>query len=133
MEKIMIVDDEPVIREFLQDYLSMKGYDTATAANGAEALSAIDAFSADIILLDLNMPVMNGFSFLEALSQKKVLCHVIVMSTLNDRYTRNLVMRLGADAYLNKPFDFRQLDRLIEKKTDAAPPANPESTPCVRM
>ncbi|MCX5828101.1 MAG: response regulator [Deltaproteobacteria bacterium] len=115
MNRIMIVDDEPTLRELLQEYLTMIGYETTTAANGAEALSLIDAFTPDLVLLDLNMPIMDGFSFLGELSRRGAMCRVIIMSSHTDLFSKNAALRLGASDYLTKPFYLFQLDGIFEE------------------
>lgn len=107
--RVMVVDDEPAIRHAVEAVLVEEGFEVATAPNGAEALETLDSARPDAILLDLRMPIMDGYAFLAA-HQKRPAPRppVIICSTASD--AAQLVNR-GAAGYLRKPFD---IDELIE-------------------
>jgi CheY-like chemotaxis protein len=114
-EDILIVEDDPDLREVLDITLQAEGYAVATASDGAEALarlqSRVDKTRPRLILLDLRMPVMNGWQFRERQRQDPELAEipVVVLSAALDLPVR--ASDLKADAYLPKPV---ALDRLLE-------------------
>src|SRR5262245_42043017 len=111
--RVLVVDDEPAIRHAVEPALVDEGFAVATAADGAAALTLLDAFRPDAILLDLRMPIMDGYAFLAAYRTRPgPRAAVIVCST-----AANSVGPLaqGAAAYLRKPFDIDDLIGLIER------------------
>lgn len=105
--KILIVDDEPFNVDFLEQELEDLGYDTISASNGQEALDTIDADPPDLILLDIMMPVMDGFGVLARLRDNRRWRDIptIVISALNDLDSIVRGIELGAIDYLSKPFN----------------------------
>lgn len=116
-KQILIVDDSALIRRLLKNELSKEGYQIATAENGEDALVKIRAAKPDLILSDIDMPVMNGFRFCEAVHNDPALKTIpfIVMSTNSDRGHMQRMLQQGAQAYLVKPFNTDQLIILIDK------------------
>jgi len=107
--RVMVVDDEPAIRHAVEAVLVEEGFEVATAPNGAVALEVLDVAQPDAILLDLRMPVMDGYQFLAAHRQRPdPKPPVIICSTAPD--AARLVDQ-GAAGYLRKPFD---IDELID-------------------
>jgi two-component system, chemotaxis family, chemotaxis protein CheY len=114
--RVMVVDDEPAIRHAVEAVLVEEGFEVDTAPNGAVALEALDSARPDAILLDLRMPVMDGYAFLDAHQRRPApRAPVIVCSTAPD--AARLVNK-GAAGYLRKPFD---IDELIETINRFAP------------
>jgi CheY-like chemotaxis protein/class 3 adenylate cyclase len=105
--KILIVDDEPFNISVLEQELDDLEYDTASAANGQEALEQVTAESPDLVLLDIMMPVMDGFAVLEQLKASRATrdIPVIVISANNDMPSVVRGIKQGAEDYLPKPFD----------------------------
>ena len=105
--KILIVDDEPYNVDYLEQELEDLDYATISAANGREALGLITTDSPDVILLDIMMPVMDGFEVLSRLKADETWRHipVVVISALNDMESIVKGIELGAEDYLPKPFD----------------------------
>jgi len=100
----LVVEDSPTMRQLIALALRrIPALGFAEAANGAEALSLLGSRSFDVILLDINMPVMNGFAFLEQLAQMKTRPPVIIISTESARDDIDRAMSLGAVAYVTKP------------------------------
>ncbi|MCG8686248.1 MAG: response regulator [Desulfobacterales bacterium] len=114
---IMIVDDSIVIRHLVNTELSKAGYRIIRASNGAEALAKLEFHTPDLILSDIDMPVMNGFEFCEAVQKDERFSSIpfIVMSSNSDRGHMQRMLRRGAQAYLVKPFNIDQLTILVDK------------------
>ena len=97
--RVLIVDDEPHVRELLREFLTGLGYDVATAATGLDALDAVPDFRPDVIVLDMLMPLLSGKDVLGALRRTGSTAPVILISG-NDDSTNE-----GFFAVLTKPFD----------------------------
>ncbi len=103
--RIMIVDDDEIHRELLTDYLELAGYTTFEAGNGAEALDRIGLIAPDLVLLDVQMPELDGFETLRRLRQRREYSDLPVVF-LTSHSSEHLTIRgleLGAEDYLNKP------------------------------
>jgi len=103
--KVLIVDDEPDVLLLLRVNLEAAGYDTVLAADGETALDRIDDADPDVVLLDIMMPVMDGWGVLRALSDRDTAPRVVVVSAKSS--DRDIVRALtsGALDYVTKPFD----------------------------
>ncbi|RMH66105.1 MAG: response regulator [Calditrichaeota bacterium] len=114
MKKILIVDDEPFVQEMLSDFLQMIGYDTCTALNGKEGLEKVKSEKPDLILVDLEMPVMNGVAFCEALFEKHPDYPVFIVSAWLNKYDPQALLSMGVREILQKPIAFDDLKEAIE-------------------
>ena len=105
MSKVLIVDDEPDVLLLLRVNLEAAGYQTVLAADGETALERIDDGEPDVVLLDIMMPVMDGWGVLRALSERDSRPRVVVVSAKSS--DRDIVRALtsGALDYVTKPFD----------------------------
>lgn len=114
---IMIVDDSAMIRHLVKTELSKSGYSILTADNGADALSKLETLRPDLILSDIDMPVMNGFEFCEAIQGDDRFKSIpfIVMSANSDRGHMQRMLKRGAQAYLVKPFNMDEVSILVDK------------------
>ncbi|MCM1144889.1 MAG: response regulator transcription factor [Blautia sp.] len=101
--KILIADDEAEIRELLRLYLEKDGYEVLEAANGAEALSALQREAVDLIVLDIMMPGIDGYRVLQNIREKNNI-PVIMLSAKGSDSDKILGLDLGADDYITKPF-----------------------------
>ena len=111
-KRILIVDDEPLITEVLSEHF--KGdYEVETALNGTDALTAIVRQRPDIVLLDINMPRMNGVEVLRDIKQIDETIAVIMVTANEQISLAAEALKSGAFGYVPKPFDFRYLDHMV--------------------
>ena len=124
---ILVVDDDPQIRRVLQATLSGNGYDVIEAKNGKEAISAVLRERPDLILLDVNMPGMNGF---EACSKIRVSFGgpIIIVTVRNEEQDKVLAFDSGADDYVVKPFGVSELLARIRAALRRSFPDQPRPT-----
>ena len=109
--RILVVDDDPIQREFSQVYLSGPSSTVETACDGAEALKMLRAAAFDIIMLDIDMPVMNGFETLAEIRADPILSGLpVVMVTGNeDIVSIDRAFDIGATSFITKPVNWRLL------------------------
>jgi len=114
--KILIVDDEPFNVDYLEQALADLGYDTISATNGQEALAKVAADAPDLILLDVMMPVMDGFTVCRLLKEQDEtrLIPIVIMTALDAQADRITGIQAGADDFLTKPVDEAELVARIE-------------------
>lgn len=110
---ILVCDDEADIREMLNEYLTLKGYTVIEAQNAADLREKLDFAAVDLILLDINMPGEDGLSVLRSLSGKAAPA-VIMLTAAGDVVDRIIGLEFGADDYLGKPVDLRELEARIK-------------------
>jgi CheY-like chemotaxis protein len=111
--RVLVVDDDESIRELVEMALSSEGHHVTTASNGAAALEAIAISPPDVILLDMKMPVMDGWAFARA--YRAAPGHhapIVVVTAARDAASR--AAEVAADGHLPKPFDLDQLFRVVE-------------------
>ncbi|MGB9600744.1 MAG: sigma-54-dependent transcriptional regulator, partial [Myxococcota bacterium] len=117
--KILIVDDEPVIRDILTEFLSLEGYEIETAQDGVEAREKILSGKYNIVLSDLKMPNLDGMQLLQFISDRRLPVVPIIMTGYGTIETAIDAMKAGAYDYILKPFRMedilRILDRAIER------------------
>ena len=108
MQRVLVVDDEPRIREVVEKYLTREGFQVATANDGEAALATYHAHKPDLIVLDLMLPKMDG---LEVFRRLRALTAIpVIMLTAKGEETDRIVgLELGADDYITKPFSPREL------------------------
>src|SRR5438309_1541428 len=109
--KGLVVDDVAANRELIQGHLDDLGYEVREARDGIEALEAVAAEEPDLILLDIDMPRLDGIAVCEQLKAHPMrrLIPIVILTASNDRETRLRGIAAGADDYLNKPFDSNEL------------------------
>ena len=116
MKKILIVDDDSILRNVLQKSLELKGYQVVSVDSGKSALTQFNQDVPDIIISDVSMPEMNGFEFCRQLRSQPSgkLIPFIFLSAKNDLDDRIQGHTIGADSYLTKPFEMKELLANIE-------------------
>lgn len=131
MSGIVIIDDEPHICEALQDSLQADGYDVIVAHDGRTALAliALEAQRGPItgVILDMEMPVIDGIEVLRRLRRQYPDLPILMISAHHDRKMSDEVMRSGANAYLAKPFDRKQLVQLCGRLFRSGPLIDPKT------
>jgi DNA-binding response OmpR family regulator len=110
---ILVVDDDPEILAMLRDFLESEGLPVRTAANGAEALEALDEVTPALILLDMRMPVLDGWAFAERFHERALTYPIVVMTAAES--ARRWAEEIGATDYIAKPFDVNELLETIER------------------
>jgi CheY-like chemotaxis protein/DNA-binding CsgD family transcriptional regulator len=122
---VLVVDDDPSLTALLADHLAAAGHRVRTAADGHEALVAIGEARPDVIVLDVRMPVLDGWGVLEALSEEPTTAALPVVVLTGSASEEDLIRAhlSGAVAYLNKPFE---IATLLEAVTRAVAPLTPE-------
>jgi len=111
--RILVVDDEAPVREVLTEYFVTEGYAVEEATNGAEALTAIRGGRADLVLLDVRMPGLDGVQVLRRIRELDQNVPVIMVTANEDVGLAKETLKLGAFDYVAKPFDFDYLDRAV--------------------
>ena len=107
--KILVVDDEPGMRDMLVDALTLAGHQARAAIDGFDALKTIRAERFDLIISDVNMPRMNGFDLLQDLREHGDNTPVILLTARADRGDVTTGLKYGADDYVTKPFGLEEL------------------------
>jgi DNA-binding response OmpR family regulator len=109
MTRILVVDDEPHIVEVVRAYLVREGYEVATAADGETALEAVQADAPDLVVLDVMLPRRSGFDVLRQIRAEGSTTPVIMLTARDDLVDRVAGLEIGADDYVTKPFEPREL------------------------
>ena len=121
--KVLIVEDDKNISDLLQLYLQKEGYTVVAAADGGDGLSKFRAESPDLVLLDLMMPVMDGWAVCKAIRAESK-TPVIMLTAKGETDDKVLGLKTGADDYITKPFEMKEVLARIEavlRRADRAP------------
>ena len=116
MTRVLVIDDEPAIADVLRMLLEFRGHEVLTADDGSRGFATAQRQSPDVIVLDLMMPVMDGFTALEALrsDERTAEIPVVILSALGAAEVRQRCRDLGARAFLQKPYNPEDLLRAVE-------------------
>ena len=107
--KILIVEDEEIIRLGLQDNFEMEGYTVETAVDGEDAIEKADSFLPHLILLDLMIPKKSGFEVCRYIRKKHPECYIIMLTAKTEETSKVAGLEMGADDYVTKPFSILEL------------------------
>lgn len=126
---VLIVDDSPAMRSFVKRVLTLSGFEMGAcleAGNGSEALELLRKEWVDIILTDINMPVMNGQEFVRNLTAREEFRSIPVLVISTDRTEDRIreMISLGARGYITKPFQPEELREELEKVLEVSHAAN---------
>jgi DNA-binding response OmpR family regulator len=119
--QILVIDDEDTVRRLIRRTLEEKGYSVVTAADGNEGLAKLDQGGIDLVLLDINMPGLDGFQVLELIRRRSDL-PVIMLTGMDKMSTLRETLDIGADDYITKPFSPLELVARIKAKLRRAKP-----------
>ena len=108
-DKIMVVDDDPRLRELLEHYLSQQGFDVRTAENAEELYRLLPKSAVDLLVLDVMMPGDSGLDICRRLRANKETTPIIMLTAKSEELDRITGLEVGADDYLTKPFNPREL------------------------
>ena len=106
---IMIVDDEPGVRALLNDTLRIAGFETVEATDGMSALTLLRTHKPALLVIDINMPLMDGFELVERLRSSNDLTPVLMLTACEDKADITRSLKIGADDYVVKPFGIEEL------------------------
>lgn len=109
MAKILVTDDEQKIREMIRKYAEFEGFTVEEAKDGFDAVSKADQDNFDLIVMDVMMPGLDGFSAVKEIKKKKPNIPVIMLSALGEEYDKIHGFDLGVDDYVVKPFSTKEL------------------------
>ena len=126
MAKILIVDDEPRIRELIREHLQYSGYVCEEAGDGSAALSLLSGGGFDLVILDLMMPFMDGMTCLREMRSRKMTTPVIMLTARGEEYDKLTGLESGADDYVVKPFSPRELVARVKAVLARTLPKEPE-------
>jgi CheY-like chemotaxis protein len=115
---ILVIDDDPSILATVSEILEEEGYSVVTATNGLEGLRAIERLRPAVILLDMRMPVLDGWGFARKLKERGIKLPILVITAAQD--AGRWATEVGANGYLAKPFDLLELVTAVEKLAQAA-------------
>ncbi len=106
-QPVLVVEDDPYLLGLIVDVLTIEGYNVVGAKNGAEALKAVSAARPSVVLLDMQMPVLNGWEFVEQVRLSGLDFPIVVMTAAHN--ASSWAADLGAADFLGKPFDLDEL------------------------
>ncbi len=122
---ILIVDDEPSMRRYLQTVLELDSYRVTTADSGEEAVEQVQKQAPDLVLLDMVMPGADGLETLQRIREVRPSTKVVMLSCVRDTRKVAQAMRLGAQDYLSKPVQKEEMDEVLRFCLENADPAGP--------
>lgn len=116
--RVLVVDDDPSIRRALRDRLQVEGFRVSTASDGLEAITVFDERSADVIILDVKMPGVDGFDVCQTIKRSSEV-PIIFLTGADDPMIKNylpqIVEATGGDYYMRKPFEMQALLNLVRE------------------
>jgi CheY-like chemotaxis protein len=110
---ILVIDDDLAILEAVTDILTFEGYTVACATNGVEGLKLLEQFQPRLVLLDMRMPVLDGWGFVRMVRQQGRILPIVVMTAAQD--AQHWAREIAADGYLAKPFELLELLDAVEQ------------------
>lgn len=111
--KLLVVEDDPKLREAMVDTLMLKGHEVSEAANGIDAMAIVRGRNLDLVLSDINMPGMDGLELLQTIKAEHPWLPVVLMTAYGDVGQAVKAMQRGANDYLMKPFELQELEAIL--------------------
>ena len=115
LSRILVVDDEKVIREILADFLSLEGFDVATAPDGRAAIEQLESRKFNMVISDLKMPNMGGLELLEYIQKHQENLLTVIMTGFGTVETAIEAMKKGAYDYILKPFKVEEVVHIVHR------------------
>jgi CheY-like chemotaxis protein len=117
VKKILVIEDNPDIRENISELLELAGYEVLSAQNGSEGLSALAENPPHAVLCDIMMPHTDGYEVLRTIKGQPATLHIpfIFVTASAEKSEINTAMKMGADGYICKPFDAGDITTLLDK------------------
>lgn len=109
LARILVAEDETSLNDLLQDALRMNGYETISAKHGMEALRLIREEKPDLVILDINMPNLDGFEVIEKIRNENNNIPIIILTARDKKDDKSIGFSLGADDFVTKPFGLEEL------------------------
>jgi CheY-like chemotaxis protein len=121
--RVLVVDDDEVIRQLIAVNLTLEGFDVATAVDGQDCLDKVTAINPDVITLDIMMPRLDGWVTAMELRKNPETSHVkvVLITARAQEDDRSRGLQIGVDAYLTKPFDPAEMIRIVRELAGAPP------------
>ena len=116
MTRLLVVDDEPEICDFLKSFFEDRDFEVKTALSGERALELVETFRPQVMLLDIKMGNMDGLAVLRKVKEKNPRLKVIMVTALETTEKIEEAMRLGADNYITKPLSLEYLENDVREK-----------------
>lgn len=110
---VLVVDDDPSILYLVSQALELEGHSVTTASNGQEALEAVTRAQPQVALLDMRMPLLDGWGFAQAVKERGIPLKIVVMTATTD--ARRWAEEIGADGYLGKPFGLDDVLSIVDR------------------
>lgn len=121
MGRILVIDDDPMIRSLLSKYFTVKGHQVIEAEDGAHGIGLARKGRPDVVILDMDMPVLDGYSTLRILRHSDNIPQVpvVVLTAKTDAVLRNDCEDAGCTDYITKPFDMDHLNQTVDASLKA--------------
>ena len=116
MKKLLVVDDEMEICDFLKSFFEERSYEVRTACSGEAAVREVEKAQPQVVLLDVHMPGMDGLYVLRQIKERYPHIKVIMVTAMETREKIEEAMRLGADNYITKPLSLEYLEKDVREK-----------------
>lgn len=113
MARILVVDDEQETREFISEFLTLRGYHVLTAGNGTQAISTVQNERPHVVLLDIKMPDIDGIEVLQRIRAIDKEIGIIMVTAVKDEGIGEYTLKLGASDYITKPIDLDDLGKSV--------------------
>lgn len=127
---VLVVEDDPSIRELLRDAFESEGFDVVTAADGEDAIEVARSKQPQVVILDIGLPRVDGPGVASAIRDAYGEAVPLIVMTANDRLAE-ASSKVRAAAYFTKPFDIGELTRAVRAAVDPPPSGAPEGSPAV--
>lgn len=127
---ILVVEDDLNLREAIVDTLMLKGYEVTAAAHGVEGLNKVRNHNFDLVLSDINMPGMDGLELMQQVKKEVPWLPIVLMTAYGDVSQAVKAMQMGANDYLMKPFELKELEQLLARYGDHIVPEADDGPVC---